>query len=879
MPRLSRALLRLRPLGDRREEVAADLEELFVKRASKVGPREARRRYRRDVLSLWTRRTPGARPPAGRPGPARRASFAAGVLDDIRYGTRVFQRQPALVALALAGLAVAMGIATAAFTFAHASFLQPMTVPDHDTVVSVTEVVGRSRIEIGGMRLASFQAIRDAATTVRAEAAFRTSARVTDRAVGLVEQPLRATFVSDTFFQTFGARPAVGRLLVPADDVEGATPVAVLLHARWRASFGAEPGVVGRTIYANGVPVTVVGVAGDGFGGPFKREDLPDLYFPLSALAQVEDSARLERQRGVANLSYEVVGRLVDGATVEQADAEVRAIGNALGFSFDDPERPVGLIAQPAARVLDGDVVGLLAVVVVVVGLVVLLAATNVANLLLAGTTTRGHEIATRLALGASPRRVLRQLLTESLLLGVVAGAAGIVAASWLTAAGARLFGASPALDLSPDPIVIAIIAMVSLAVGLVTGLAPARHAARGDVSAVLKGSSVAVAAGSMGRLRSWFVGLQAAASILLLVVASLFARALGEASALDLPFDPNRMVELEATSYGDAATMAADEFWPQALERVLALPGVEAAALVEGGPFGTRRMNPTSLPGADNYPILAPRVGHRFFETTQVRVLTGRTFTADEMAIGAPVVVVSEKYARDFWPGRSALGQNPSHVASDQPDAEVIGVVEDVPWSINPPRYFGAATTFRPLADRGQARLLARLSDPDATTLRLQDALVALDARRRPRAMRISDYFAGSLQLHATLASIAGVVGALALMLAFIGLFGVTAFVVGLRRREIGIRLAIGAGRRDVVELVIRQGMRPVIIGLAAGLGLSMSGAQVFVEFLAGGVSPRDPAALASAVAVLLVAAGIGVLVPARRVLGIEPTEVLREQ
>jgi len=289
--------------------------------------------------------------------------------------------------------------------------------------------------------------------------------------------------------------------------------------------------------------------------------------------------------------------------------------------------------------------------------------------------------------------------------------------------------------------------------------------------------------------------------------------------------------------------------------------------------------MNPTRLPGADNYPILAPRVGLRFFETTQVRVLTGRTFTADEMAIGAPVVVVSEKYARDFWPGRSALGQNPSHAASNQPDAEVIGVVEDVPWSINPPRYFGAATTFRPLADRGQARLLARLSDPDATTLRLQDALVALDAGRRPRAMRISDYFAGSLQLHATLASIAGVVGALALMLAFIGLFGVTAFVVGLRRREIGIRLAIGAGRRDVVELVFRQGMRPVIIGLAAGLGLSMSGAQVFVEFLAGGVSPRDPAALASAVAVLLVAASIGVLVPARRVLGIQPTEVLREQ
>jgi predicted permease len=473
---------------------------------------------------------------------------------------------------------------------------------------------------------------------------------------------------------------------------------------------------------------------------------------------------------------------------------------------------------------------------------------------------------------------VLRQLLTESVLISAAAAVAGIVAASWLTTAGARMFGASPNLDLSPGPGVIALIAVISLVVGLVAGLEPARHAIPGDISAVLKSTSTAAVAGGMGRRQSWFVGLQAAASILLLVLTALFARALGAASALDLPFDPDRLVEFEATSYGDSATLPADEFWQQAVERAQELPGVESAALVAAGPFGNKQMNPTSLPGANNYPVLAPHVDHRFFETTQLRVLSGRVFTAEDLASGAAVLVVSEKYARAFWPGRNPLGQNPSRVASDQPDAEVIGVVEDVPWSINPPRYFGAATYFRPLTDRRQARLLVRMSDPSATMLALQEAIASLDPGRRPRAGRISDYFAGNLRLHATLASIAGILGAVALTLAVIGLFGVTAFVVGLRRREIGIRLAIGAGPRDVVALVFRQGIRPVVIGLLAGLALAMAGAQVFTEFLAGGVSPRDPLAVGSAVAVLLVAAGIGVFVPARRVLGIQPTEVLRE-
>jgi predicted permease len=878
-PRLARLLLRLRPLGDRHHEIAADLHELFVKRASMLGPREARRRYRRDVLSVLLRRTPGRRPPAAPPEPGGRAGWLAGVVDDLRYGTRVFRRQPTLVALALAGLAVALGVATAAFTFAHAAFLRPIAVAEPDSVVSITRVTGRMRIELGGMTLGDFETIRRAATTVRPEAAFRTSALVSDAIAGLAEQPLRTTFVSDTFFDTFGARPAAGRLLARSDDVAGAPPVAVLMHARWRTTFRGDPHAIGRTLYVNGVPVTIVGALEDGFGGPFKTADLPDMYLPASAVSQIEDASRLERYRGVATLAYEVSGRLVGGATVEQADAEVQAIGASIGLRLDDPQRPNGIVARPAGQALDGDVIGLLAVVVVVVGLVVLLAAANVANLLLAGTTTRGQEIAARLALGASPRRILRQLVTESVLLAVVAGGAGVLAAAWFTAVAARMLDASPSLDLSPSPAVMAIIGAISLAVGLVAGLGPARHAIRADVSAVLKGTSTAVAAGSMGRLRSSFIALQAAASILLLVSTALFARALVEASSLRLPFDPDRLVEVEATSYGGAATVPPDEFWPLALDRALALPGVEAASLVERGPFGAVHQNPTSLPGLENYPVLVPRVDHGFFDVTQVRVLSGRTFSADEVARNAPVVVVSEKLARDFWPGRNPIGQNPSHVADDQPDAEVIGVVEDVPWSINPPRYFGAATMFRPLGGRGQARLLVRASDAAATMSVVRDAIGALDPGRRPRAVRVSDRLSGSLRLHAMFASIAGVLGMLALSLAFVGLFGVTAFVVGLRRREIGIRLAIGAGRRDVVGLVFRQGMRPVVVGLGVGLGLAVLGAQVFAGLLTGGVGPRDPIALASAVAALLVAGAIGVLVPARRVLAIEPTEVLREQ
>ncbi|MEZ5317827.1 MAG: FtsX-like permease family protein [Vicinamibacterales bacterium] len=247
-------------------------------------------------------------------------------------------------------------------------------------------------------------------------------------------------------------------------------------------------------------------------------------------------------------------------------------------------------------------------------------------------------------------------------------------------------------------------------------------------------------------------------------------------------------------------------------------------------------------------------------------------------MATRAPVVVVSEKYARAFWPGLDPLGRRPSDVADDMPASEVIGVVEDVPWSINPPRYFGAAALFEPLSDRSRAELLVRMAGGSAPTSVLRDALGALDPGRRTRMIRIRDRMTGSLRLHAVFASVAGALGALALSLAFVGLFGVTAFVVGLRRREIGIRLAIGAARADVIGLVFREGMRPVVIGLAAGLALAMAGAQVFTGLLTGGVGPRDPAALVSAITVLLAAGAAGVFLPARRVLGIQPSEVLRE-
>jgi predicted permease len=857
-----RLLLRLRPLGRRRHEIVADLDEVFFERVSRVGLREARRRYRRDVFSVWLRRTPGARGQVGLAEPSNRAGWFPGVLADVRYATRVHRRQPALVSLALAGLAVAMGIATAAFTFAHAAFLQPMPVTDPETVVTLTRVSGQSGVELGHMTPRDFQTVRQASTTVRPEAAFRTSVRVTDSIAGLAEQRLRTTFVSDTFLQTFGARPAAGRLLATSDDVAGAPPVAVLMHGRWRATFGGDPGVVGRKIFADGVPVTIVGVVQEGFGGPFERQHLADMFLPAAALEQI---ASLPDR---STPSYEVSGRLIDGATVARANAEMQAIGASIGDR---------IIARDADQPLDGDVLGLLAVIVIVVGLVVLLAATNVANLLLAGATSRGLEIAARLALGASPRRIWRQLVTESVLLGVVAGVAGVLTANWLTAAGARLFDASPNLDLTPHPVVIAIIGVVSLAVGFVAGLGPARQTILVDVSAVLKGTSTAVTHG-MGRLRTSLVGLQSAASILLLVLSALFARALVEASSLRLPFDPNQLIELETTSPGGVATIPVRDFWMQAVDRARGLPGVEAASLVEAGPFGNIYPNPTRLPGLPNYPVLVLRVDHRFFEATRVRVLSGRTFTADEVARAAPVVVVSEKYARDFWPGQSPLGKNPSHVARDQADGEVIGVVENVPWRINP-RSFGAATIFRPLADHDEARLLVRVSNADTAMSVLLQAIGAIDAGRRPLAIRISDRVTGSLRPHAMFASIAGVLGMLALSLAFIGLFGVTAFVVGLRRREIGIRLAIGAGRGDVVALVFRQGMRPVIVGLTVGLALALGGAQVFSGILAGGVGPRDPIALLSAVTVLLVAAAIGVLVPARRVLRIQPTEVLREQ
>jgi predicted permease len=862
-PRFARWLLRVRPLGSRRSEIEADLHEVFLGRVARQGRWRAAVRYYVDVLSVWRWNPSGAR-------------VVRDAVQDLTYGLRVFWRNPGSVATTIAGLALAIGVSTAVFTLLNATLWFRPGVSDPDSAVRV-ERAWKEGVS-HGWPYSEFLALREMSREVRIEATtivpemlmFSTTAPTVDRDDS---RRVRAGVVSGGYMTTFGARPLHGRVLLPDDDVTGAQLVAVAGYTFWDRLLDADPSVVGRVVWVNGKPVTIVGVAERRFTGV--TDEPPALWMSFAGTHALGygyvPSSRTSRT------SVAVVARMAPGSTIVQSEGQVAAMAATLGSAAADQYRTTGAKLVPASeRPGQKGTALIVALIVSAMGLVVLLACVNVANLQLASAFARQREIGVRLALGASKARIVRQLITESIALGWVAGAIGLAFALWLGPVLARLIGVPITYDLAPDARVFTFLLVVSCAAGVGAGLAPARYGARGDLLTPIKGDGPRVGrSGRPSRLRASLIGVQAAASVVLLVIASLAVRAAIRATQIDLGFDANRLIAVSGSPGRDDAAKA---YLDVAIERVRAVPGVSAVSLAAAPPFSGGYIRMGFERGGEEHRASLNRTSADYFSTLGLRIVRGRAYTEAEVAADAPVALVSETLARLLWGSAEPLGQvlDDFKVIDKAPRVTVIGVVSDaVTIRLQEIR---TAAIYRPLTQLRFARMVVRSEGPSEAVLpALRAALLPIDPRVRLEISPVRDGLQRELETPRSFAKIAGYVAALALALAVIGIYGVTAFVTGQRTREIGLRIAVGASRTDVVRLLLGDSLRSVVLGLGAGVIVALIASRFFTGTMYG-VKALDPIAFAAAAITLLVSAALAAYVPTRRAARVDPVVVLRQ-
>ena len=794
---------------------------------------------------------------------------------DLRYAMRLLRRYPLFALTAALSLAVGIGANTTVFIIGDSLLrFAPAGVTDPDRVVDIGRRLDGLPIGFNPGSYPDYLDIRQRSTMlehVYARTLFPRDMVLADS--GITEKVV-AEVVTTNYFATLGTRPLVGRLFNPNEsDRPNESPIIVLSYRYWTRRFKADPTVVGRTVRVNGVPVTIVGVAPEGFEGT--TIVAPDLWLPLGMTAT---AGQLDARRS----GWVVMGaRLARGATMAQAAAELDTIDRALREEYpgQDAARSYRLLpASPMAGNLPLAVAALLLLSAIATTILVI-ACANVAGLLLARASGRRREMALRLAIGAGRSRLVRQLLTETLMLFVLGLLAGLLLARLITPLLVGLLPAFPIpveISLTVDWLVVALATALSLVAALLAGLSPALNASRADVSTVLKAESAG--ASPRHRLRNGFVVVQIAGSLLLVIVAGLFTRALQQANSAEAGFD----------SSGIELTMLDSFIAGDVLERVRRLPGVESASLVrflplagEGFGFGL------SLPGAVRFQGESAIVGGSgnvvapgYFAAMRIPLIAGRDFTEQD-GPGAPeVAIVGEAAARRFWPGQSAIGQRLVLDGAGRTGAvlQVVGVARDIryrnvdfgstPFVYLPFRQFAMPQTAMVVRSSGSS--LARS---------LRQIAAEVDPRLAPISIqRLDDVIALSLAPQRIVAFVAGSLGLIGVLLAAIGIYGVTALTVARRTREIAVRAALGAQRGAIAGLVLRQTLSLTALGTVLGIVLGAIAGQV-LSLLLVGLSPLDPIALMTAAGLCAAVALVASWVPAHRAMRVAASEALRSE
>jgi putative ABC transport system permease protein len=802
--------------------------------------------------------------------------------NDLRYAARRLAASPGFTAAAVVTIALGVGINTGLFSVLNGIALRDLPAPNAHELVSIQQsrqVPGFPGRPINRFTGAEYREYRDGTETLSGILAYSGGAIVT--LGGDAPQEVMGTLVSCNYFEVLEYAPVLGPGLANDCDADGAAPTVVLGHYLWTKAFGADPGIVGREVLLNRQAFVVAGVAPEGVRG---LSIAPAQFFaPLSAQPILDPFPGLP----AGNISsLMLLGRLADGASLAQARAELRVIAARI----DEARGSLAttLAVDRATQLSDAEdrsaTLAVGAVVMTAFGLVLLIACANVANLLLARATGRAREIAVRLSLGASRGRIVQQLLAESLLLAAAGGVLGAVLALWSVQSLVFLaIDALPpqapemAIDVSPDARVLVFALLASIGSAALFGLAPAFQASKPDLHAAMKVDVLGLDRRSGARLRGTLVGLQVAVCMVLMIAAGLLLRGLATTRSVDPGFEYENVAvasfDLTAAGY-DAARAAV--FQRQLAERVDALPGVEVANATTP-PLSMQSFSRMARIDGQNEFLPLNEVSPTYFSLTGIPIVRGRTFTDAEAAAGSGLIV-TEATARRLWPGLDPIGQTieifgaPGEVIAQH----VVGVARDA--QIQNIGEFSSMYAYLPPSEFSQPRLqLLAKSDVDFAAMALSIRAVAADidpalvVRVAPLEQNL-DLWRSLASMSSTLAT---ALGALALVLASVGIYGVVAYAVGRRTREIGIRIALGANAHSVVALMLKRTMRPVVVGAALGLGGAIGVSQVLSSVLFG-VSPVDPIALIGAVFVVVGVAFAAGTLPARRAARVDPTRTL---
>lgn len=817
-------------------------------------------------------------------------------MNDLRLALRVLVKNPGFSAVAILSLALGIGANTTIFSLLNGLLLTPTPGKDPSRLVSVYTSDSSGPL----YSASSYPDYLDFKSGVDAleDLAAHTLQPVLLTVKGESQRAVVDLMTGNTF-EMLGLRAAYGRTLLRSEETPGSYPVVVLSHAFWRSRFGADPSTVGQTIAVNGHPHTIVGVGPEGFSGLFRGVSA-DMFLPL-AMHDVLTGDTVDNR---GNRGLLLLGRLREGATVESTRAALGVVAKRLHESYranwtnkKGEPRVVSVLPESESRVLPmmaGSISAFLGVLLSIVGFVLLLACSNVANLLLARANARKREIAVRVALGASRLQLIRQLLAESVLLSVVAGVLGLAIAF----VAMRVIGGiqpplpvSLALGMELDPRVLLFTLLLSVGTGIVFGLLPALGASRvGPMEALRSATSQADRARWFGARHLLVVG-QVAGSVLLLVCTGLFLRSLGNAEAIDPGFVARGVsafsVDLASRGYDEARGPA---FFEQMRDRLLTVPGVVDVGMASRVPLsldGGRRSlgieGYTAQPGED-LEVHFSEVSPGYFETMKTPLTSGRAFARTD-ATGPGVVVVNEAFVRRYWPGKQGIGQRVvTHrefggkvVATPM---EVVGIAKDGKYNSlgeepTPFIYYPQSHFYNP-----QLSVLLRTDGPaPRVTAEVRRAMASLDS-----SLPLFDF--KTLEQHLGLALfpvravawLLGLMGSLALFLAVLGLHGVLSYSVSRRTREIGIRMALGARREAVLQMIVGFGARLSVTGVALGV-IAALGATRFLTFLLYGISPLDPLTFVLVPGLLLAVSLGAAAFPARRAASIEPVEALREE
>jgi predicted permease len=807
------------------------------------------------------------------------------LLQDVRFGFRILLKSPAFTLVAALSLALGIGANTAVFSIINASLLKPLPVEEPARLVSVfTTDVGRP----GNLPTSHLNYIdyRDQNQVFSGLLAYTFAGLSLNR--GETTEPIFGHVVSGNYFDVLGVKAALGRTFLPDEDkTPGTHPVVVLSHGLWQRSFGGDPNLVGKTISLNRHEFTVVGITPEGFTGT-EIGPGPDLWVPMMMHDQVQPGFDwYDTRRG---LFLGLIGRLNTGVSVEQAQASLKIFSAQLASTYprDNEGRGAQVVPLLQARI-DPDGSGQLllhsGVMVGVVALVLLIACANIANLLLARASARRKEIAMRLALGAGRARLIRQLLTESLVLSLVGGLLGFLVAFWakglLQSVGP--FDAGPTSVATLNFRVLGFTLLISLLSGVVFGLAPALQASKPDLVLTLKGETPAMARRAFGfNLRKALVVIQVALSLVALISAGLFVRSLRNAQAVNPGFITSNIL-LAGFNLGreGMARPQVINFERQLVERAGALPGVKSVTIAGNRPFGGGILRSVFLegqaPSARGVLVQINPVGLRFFETLGIPLLKGRDFSERDGENAPQVVIVNETMARRFWPDQEAIGKR-FKFFGEEFYREVVGVARDARY--NTLTEANAPFIYLPLlqnyADVGTLHVRTA-GDPAKISAAVRSVARGLAANvPLLNVQTLSDLIDQSLDGQRSQTRLLAFFSLLALLLSSIGIYGVMSYSVAQRTREIGIRMALGARSRNVLSLVIVQGMTLVLGGVALGLIAAFAVTRLIGSLLFG-VTASDPATFVVTSLLLLGVAALASYLPARRATKVDPLVALR--